>query len=97
VYRNLIQNAIEATPAGGLVLVATEAAGSLVQVRIYDTGKGIARERLSTIFETSSRPSTAAWAWGSRSRARSSSSSAARSRSRARRQGHHVRARVPVD
>ena len=51
VYRNLIQNAIEATPAGGLVLVATEAAGSLVQVRIYDTGKGIARERLSTIFE----------------------------------------------
>ena len=51
VYRNLIQNAIEATPVGGLIVVATEAAGDLVQIRIYDTGKGIARERLATIFE----------------------------------------------
>jgi signal transduction histidine kinase len=51
VYRNLIQNAIEATPQGGLVVVATEAVGDLAQIRIYDTGKGIPVDRLATIFE----------------------------------------------
>jgi signal transduction histidine kinase len=51
VYRNLIQNAIEATPPGGLIVVATEAVGAQAQVRIYDTGKGIPSDRLATIFE----------------------------------------------
>jgi signal transduction histidine kinase len=51
VYRNLIQNAIEATPAGGLIVAATEAVGANVQIRVYDTGRGIARDRLATIFD----------------------------------------------
>jgi signal transduction histidine kinase len=51
VYRNLIINAIQATAPGGLVVVATEATEERVQVRIYDTGCGIAPERLSKIFE----------------------------------------------
>jgi signal transduction histidine kinase len=51
VYRNLIINAIQATAPGGLVAVATELRGDRVQVRIYDTGCGIAPDRLGKIFE----------------------------------------------
>jgi signal transduction histidine kinase len=51
VYRNLILNAIQATAPGGLVVAATEAHGTRVQVRIYDTGCGIPADRLNAIFE----------------------------------------------
>ena len=51
VYRNLILNAIQATAPGGLIVVASEAQGDRVQVRIYDTGCGIPPERISQIFE----------------------------------------------
>jgi signal transduction histidine kinase len=51
VYRNLILNAIQATAPGGLIAVTTEVRGERVQVRIYDTGCGIAPERLPVIFE----------------------------------------------
>jgi signal transduction histidine kinase len=51
VYRNLILNAIQATAPGGLIVVASEARGDRVQVRIYDTGCGIPAERLGQIFE----------------------------------------------
>ncbi|HTH03572.1 MAG TPA: sensor histidine kinase [Vicinamibacterales bacterium] len=51
VYRNLILNAIQATAPGGLIVVASEAHGNRVQVRIYDTGCGIPAERLGQIFE----------------------------------------------
>ena len=50
-YRNLILNAIQATAPGGLVVAATEATVERVQVRIYDTGCGIAPDRLSAVFE----------------------------------------------
>lgn len=51
VYRNLIINAIQATPPGGLVVVATEARADAIQIRVYDTGCGIAPERLDKVFE----------------------------------------------
>jgi signal transduction histidine kinase len=51
VYRNLILNAIQATAPGGLIVVASEARGDRVQVRIYDTGCGIPAERIAQIFE----------------------------------------------
>jgi signal transduction histidine kinase len=51
VYRNLILNAIQATAPGGLVVAATEAHGTRAQVKIYDTGCGIAADRLAAIFE----------------------------------------------
>jgi signal transduction histidine kinase len=51
VYRNLILNAIQATAPGGLIVVASEALGDRVQVRIYDTGCGIPPDRIGQIFE----------------------------------------------
>ena len=51
VYRNLILNAIQATAPGGLIVVATEALGDRVQIRVQDTGCGIPADRLNAIFE----------------------------------------------
>jgi signal transduction histidine kinase len=51
VYRNLVVNAIQATAPGGLVVAAVAADGDRVQVRVYDTGCGIAPDRLQAIFE----------------------------------------------
>jgi signal transduction histidine kinase len=51
VYRNLLINAIQATAPGGLVAIATEAAGDRVQIRVYDTGCGIPPDRITAIFD----------------------------------------------
>ena len=51
VYRNLITNAIQATPPGGRVAVRTARAGNRVEISVTDTGSGIAPERLPAIFE----------------------------------------------
>jgi signal transduction histidine kinase len=50
-YRNLVANAIEATPRGGRVSVNTQRDGDTVEVGVSDTGCGIAPERLSAIFD----------------------------------------------
>lgn len=51
VHRNLILNAIQATAPGGLVAAATEVDADRVVMKVYDTGCGIAPERLDDIFE----------------------------------------------
>jgi signal transduction histidine kinase len=51
VHRNLVLNAIQATPPGGLVVVATEVHRDRVLIKIYDTGCGIPSDRLNAIFE----------------------------------------------
>jgi signal transduction histidine kinase len=52
VFLNIILNAIEAVGDGGSVFVIIEGAGDRsVQVRIDDTGPGIAEENLERIFE----------------------------------------------
>jgi signal transduction histidine kinase len=51
VYRNLLINAIQATAPGGLVAIATEATTDRVQIRVYDTGCGIAPDRIAAIFD----------------------------------------------
>ena len=51
VIGNLVTNAMRATPGGGTIAVAAEARGDQVAVSVTDTGAGIPREYLSTIFE----------------------------------------------
>jgi signal transduction histidine kinase len=51
VFSNLVDNAIKFTPANGRVVVAAHQAGQQVEVRVSDTGMGIAPEDQKRIFE----------------------------------------------
>ncbi|MEW6219456.1 MAG: PAS domain S-box protein [Thermodesulfobacteriota bacterium] len=55
ILANLLANAIEAMPQGGVLKVASTlrsiAAGNFVVIRIQDTGEGIAEENLPLVFE----------------------------------------------
>jgi signal transduction histidine kinase len=51
VYRNLIMNSLQATPPRGRVVVRTIRAAGYATVEVSDTGCGIPKERLETIFE----------------------------------------------
>jgi signal transduction histidine kinase len=48
---NLLQNARDATPAGGEVLVSTSRQGEQVLIRVTDTGSGIAPEVRGKVLE----------------------------------------------
>lgn len=54
VLTNLLDNAIRHTPEGGRISVALRAAGDDVEVRIADTGPGIAPERRAQLFSVPS-------------------------------------------
>lgn len=51
VWRNLLDNAIQHSPAGSVIEVIVEASSASVQVRITDHGEGIPSEHLSHVFE----------------------------------------------
>jgi signal transduction histidine kinase len=51
VYRNLIINALQATPPRGRVVVRTLRQNDQAVIEVADTGTGIAPERLETIFD----------------------------------------------
>jgi two-component system phosphate regulon sensor histidine kinase PhoR len=51
VLRNLVSNAVKYTEPGGRILIGCRRFGRDVRIDVYDTGIGIAPERLSRIFE----------------------------------------------
>jgi PAS domain S-box-containing protein len=48
---NLLSNAVKFTPQGGRVLVSVKPAGSALRLEVTDTGRGIAPEFLSRVFD----------------------------------------------
>jgi PAS domain S-box-containing protein len=48
---NLVQNALDAIPHGGTVMIAGQGTATQVQLQVRDTGCGIPAERLGQIFE----------------------------------------------
>ncbi len=51
VLRNLVLNALQATPPGGRVWIEVEDGASHVHLRVCDTGCGIRADRMNAIFE----------------------------------------------
>jgi two-component system CheB/CheR fusion protein len=51
VIRNLVENALKFTPAGGHVRVRTRCDGLFAELTVTDDGSGIAPDLLPTIFE----------------------------------------------
>jgi signal transduction histidine kinase len=51
VLLNLLRNALQATPPGGCITVATGVAGERVFLTVQDTGQGIEAENLRRIFD----------------------------------------------
>ncbi|MBI1795698.1 MAG: HAMP domain-containing protein [Candidatus Eisenbacteria bacterium] len=51
VLRNLLANAVRATPDGGAIAIAARASGREVAVEVRDSGAGIAPEHLPHLFE----------------------------------------------
>jgi two-component system CheB/CheR fusion protein len=48
---NLLSNAVKFTPTGGKIGMRAKRAGSDVEIEVWDTGIGIARENIGKIFE----------------------------------------------
>jgi signal transduction histidine kinase len=51
VYRNLLLNAVQATPPAGRITIASRREDDRVLIDVVDTGCGIAPDRLSQIFD----------------------------------------------
>lgn len=50
VFINIVKNSVEAMPEGGKLSIATQLKDECIEIRISDTGKGIAPEDLKDIF-----------------------------------------------
>jgi signal transduction histidine kinase len=51
IIRNLLSNAVKYTPSGGSITVTAAAHLNHIEVRVSDTGNGIAAEHIPYIFE----------------------------------------------
>lgn len=50
-FTNLIINAVEAMPEGGMLNISTRKTGGLIEIEFKDTGVGIPRKDLEKIFQ----------------------------------------------
>ncbi|OKH30533.1 two-component sensor histidine kinase [Calothrix sp. HK-06] len=50
-FRNLIDNALQYTPSGGVIIIKTYRINSQIYIKVQDTGLGIAPENLEIVFE----------------------------------------------
>jgi len=48
---NLLSNAIKFTPRGGKIMVSVEDGEESISIKVKDTGKGIPKEKLNSVFE----------------------------------------------
>src|SRR5262249_54187091 len=51
VFWNLLSNAVKFTPKGGTITITARRVNSHVEVAVQDSGKGISREFLPSVFE----------------------------------------------
>jgi len=57
IIRNLLSNALKFTPSGGKVSLIADISANMVEIIISDTGVGISKEKLTTLFDFSSKRS----------------------------------------
>jgi signal transduction histidine kinase len=55
VLRNLVNNAVKYTQPGGRILLGCRHTGQNIRIDVYDTGIGIARDRMPRMFEAFTR------------------------------------------
>ncbi len=58
VLRNLISNAIKFTPSKGKITVASKDLGDFVEIHVSDSGVGIPKNKIATLFEITKNKST---------------------------------------
>jgi len=51
VLNNLVENALSYTPESGAVLLSAQVVGAMLEIRVQDSGPGIAEEELDRVFE----------------------------------------------
>lgn len=51
VLNNLLYNALRHTPEGGLIVVQAKSAGTMVEISVSDTGRGIPIDEIDHVFE----------------------------------------------
>jgi signal transduction histidine kinase len=56
ILRNLVSNALHATPAGGTITLAAHALAAEIEIRVMDTGQGISAERIPQLLSGEVRP-----------------------------------------
>ncbi len=58
ILRNLVSNAIKFTPNGGRIQIEVEHQGAFAKIGVRDSGVGMSREQLQTLFELTSKTTT---------------------------------------